>query len=579
MSSLGLSLMNWVRQRVGFGKHTDVSSFSSCKSCSRASRLVSYVTILTVSMLTPMAFAADSAKYAGKAILDTSPQVSFPDMSDGSGTRRRSLSKESATCASCHEESSPAVHLQWTRSGHYEGNIGCYECHKAEPGDEDAIRHKDYVISVIVSPKDCAQCHEKEVEQFSGSHHALAYDTSGSPDLMLAEVVEAAGHGHSAAKVSGCDQCHGSQVKVLESGQLDPLTWPNSGIGRINPDGSKGACSACHARHEFASSQARHPNTCGKCHLGEKNPIKAIYEESKHGIAFQSDIKGMNMKSSSWIVGRDYTTAPTCSTCHMSATNDLEITHDTGTRISWNNRGPVSVRPEQVGEVLGLESADTDWEERRDNMLTVCGSCHTEEYIANFYLQYDNLIHLYNNKFGIPGSQLMDVVESVLKPQQFSNKIDWIWFDLYHNEGRAARHGAAMMAPDITHWEGTYEIAKTFYNEFLPEIRNIAEKARKAGKVEEADKIIAALDEVLAQDNHQWFSPQNMQPKMQEADAEKVEGDVPTPPEQEASQPNTENVESAEDSSTSADTTDNASSDAEDKTDTHYMISMQQEAQ
>jgi len=506
MRSLGFTFATLGSGRTGFGKYKEVPSFSICQSCKNS--IVVMLTIVALSFITSSVMAADSAKYAGKAVLDGHSKVNFPDMSEGSGKRRRTLSKESATCASCHEESSPAVHLQWARSGHYEANIGCYECHQAKPGDVDAIRHKDYIISVIVSPKDCGQCHDKEVKQFAGSHHALAYNTSGSPDLLLAEVVEAtAGKGHSAAKVSGCDQCHGSDIKVLDSGQLDPLTWPNSGIGRLNPDGSKGACSACHARHEFSSAQARHPDTCGKCHLGEKNPIKAIYEESKHGIAFQSDIKGMNMKSSSWIVGRDYTTAPTCSTCHMSATNELEITHDTGTRISWNNRGPISVRPEKVDEVLGLESADTDWEERRDAMLTVCGSCHTEEYIANFYIQYDNLIQLYNSKFGIPGSKLMDVVKEVLNPQEFSNKIDWIWFDLYHNEGRAARHGAAMMAPDITHWEGTYEVAKSFYNEFIPEIRNIANKARKAGKVAEADKIIAALEEVLAQDNHKWYSP------------------------------------------------------------------------
>jgi len=519
MRNLGLSFMALNRERAGLGKHKEVSFFPKIQS--NVSSLAIVLAMVVMPFLVTSAIAAEHAKNAGKATLDRYSEVSFPDMSEGSGTRRRTLSKESATCASCHEESSPAVHLQWARSGHYEGNIGCYECHKAEPGDVDAIRHKDYIISVIVSPKDCAQCHENEVKEFSGSHHALAYNTAGSPDLFLAEVVEAAGHGVSAAKVSGCDQCHGSDVKVLDSGQLDPMTWPNSGIGRINPDGSKGACSACHARHEFASSQARHPDTCGKCHLGEKNPIKAIYEESKHGIAFESDIKGMNMKSGSWIVGRDYTTAPTCSTCHMSATNDLPITHDTGLRISWNNRGPISVRPEQVGEVLGLESADTDWEERRENMLTVCASCHTEEYISNFYQQYDNVINLYNNKFGIPGSKLMEVVKSVLKPQEFSNKIEWIWFDLYHNEGRAARHGAAMMAPDITHWKGTYEIAKTFYNEFIPEIRKIAAKARKAGKTAEADKIIATLDEIMAQDNHKWFSPSDKK------ETEKAEQTVP----------------------------------------------------
>ena len=45
----------------------------------------------------------------------------------------------------------------------------------------------------------------------------------------------AAQGGISAAAVNGCWQCHGSKVKVLEDGELDPATYPNTGIGRINP--------------------------------------------------------------------------------------------------------------------------------------------------------------------------------------------------------------------------------------------------------------------------------------------------------------------------------------------------------
>src|SRR4030042_303110 len=66
----------------------------------------------------------------------------------------------------------------------------------------------------------------------------------------------------------GCMQCHGSEIKVLPGGKFDPATWPNSGIGRINPDGSWGSCTACHTRHRFSVEQARRPAACGKCHLG-----------------------------------------------------------------------------------------------------------------------------------------------------------------------------------------------------------------------------------------------------------------------------------------------------------------------
>lgn len=152
----------------------------------------------------------------------------------------KNLSKESATCASCHRTEHPGIYQQWGRSKHYGANVGCYECHKADKDDPDAIRHKDFTIAVIVSPKDCGECHNVEADQFSKSHHAKAAEIIGSLDNTLAEVVEGdmSFHGKSPVAVNGCWQCHGIEVKVLPNGELDPTTWPNTGIGRINPDGS-----------------------------------------------------------------------------------------------------------------------------------------------------------------------------------------------------------------------------------------------------------------------------------------------------------------------------------------------------
>ena len=93
----------------------------------------------------------------------------------------------------------------------------------------------------------------------------------------------------------GCMQCHGSKVALISSDgapitvdelqpgddgkptnlaalkriiktedgrpRLHPGSWPNTGIGRINLDGSLGSCSACHSRHNFFFS-ARKLNGC-----------------------------------------------------------------------------------------------------------------------------------------------------------------------------------------------------------------------------------------------------------------------------------------------------------------------------
>ncbi len=426
------------------------------------------------------------------------------------------LSKESKECVECHKDSSPGIYQQWGESKHYRGKVGCYECHKAEAGDKDAMKHEGKLISIIVSPRDCARCHSLETKQFQSSHHAKAGRILGSLDNVLAEVVEGNNdfktpgfpHGNSAAAVNGCWQCHGSQVKVLAKGKLDPATWPNSGIGRLNPDGSEGSCAACHQRHSFSVAQARHPDTCGKCHLGPDHPQKEIYEESKHGIAFFANEAKMNLDREKWIPGEDYSKGPTCASCHMSATTEQKVTHDVGMRISWNNRPVVSVRPEVSDAKMKLPGKDVKWQQRRKNMKDVCTNCHNENWVDAFYVQYDGLVELYNEKFAKPGKHLYDLATPLLNPVKFSNKLDFTWFELWHHEGRRARHGAAMMAPDYTHWHGTYEVAKSFYSEYIPQLRELAERGLRSGdaaRVEAARKLMAGIEEVLKSDNHKWF--------------------------------------------------------------------------
>jgi hydroxylamine dehydrogenase len=426
------------------------------------------------------------------------------------------LSPESAACAKCHHKESPAIYEQWGSSKHFRGNVGCFECHQAEKGDADAFMHEGQLIATMVTPKDCGRCHQREVEEFQASHHAKAGRILGSLDNVLAEVVEG-NHGMktpgfpegvSAAAVSGCWQCHGAEVKVLKDGKLDPATWPNTGIGRLNPDGSEGSCAACHARHAFSAAQARHPDTCGKCHMGPDHPQKEIYNESKHGIAFFANQSKMNMENAKWVAGEDYSIAPTCATCHMSATRDLPVTHDVGLRISWNNRPAVSVRPDAADAKMNLPGKDVPWTKRRENMQQVCRACHDKGWVDNWYVQYDELVNLYDEKFGKPGLELYGAAKPLLKPTEFSNKLDFIWYEIWHHEGRRARHGASMMGPDYTHWHGTYEVAKHFYSEMLPELEElVARHAESADpkKKEAAAKLREVLDRHLNGTDHRWY--------------------------------------------------------------------------
>lgn len=432
------------------------------------------------------------------------------------GFTLKEISPQSESCVECHKNESPGVYEQWGNSQHFRGNVGCFECHSALEEDIDAFEHYGEFISTIVSPRDCARCHEHEVGEFNSSHHAKAGRILGSLDNILAEVVEGNNglvtegfpHGVSAAAVNGCWQCHGSEIKVLDDGKLDPATWPNTGIGRINPDGSEGACTACHSRHDFSVAQARTPATCGKCHMGPDHPQMEIFNESKHGIAYYANIDKMNMDSPKWVVGEDYDAAPNCATCHMSATKEQPVTHDVGMRISWNNRPAISVRPEVSDAKLGLPGKDVPWQTRRANMENVCLSCHNQNFIDSFYIQYDGLIDLYHEKFAKPGLALYEAAQPLLNQPKFSNKIDFVWFEIWHHEGRRARHGASMMGPDYTHWHGTYEIAKNFYTEYIPELRELAVHnlhSEDAEKKQAAEALQALLNETLASKNHRWF--------------------------------------------------------------------------
>lgn len=477
--------------------------------------------------------------------------------------------KSSTGCVECHGKQSPGIIDHWKGSTHARKGVGCVECHTADKKDVDAFVHHGATIATVVTPKDCGRCHEKEATEFGHSHHAKAGNILASLDNFLAETVEGSRvpfNPHSptpgrpditevngmASAFVGCQQCHGSKVALLgrdgsaitvddlkpgPDGQptnlaaLDqivkdddgkpkfhPGTWPNTGIGRLNLDGSKGSCSACHSRHDFSPRRARQPENCGKCHLGPDHPQKEIYEESKHGVAYRDLKEHMNLDAENWVLGKDYSQAPTCATCHMSAhSKGGEVTHDPGRRISWTNRPPVSkvLDTDKDGKLV-TETDPTkrrsliafSAEDKRTNMKQVCHHCHTPDYVNSFYKQYDDFVVLYNEKFAKPGESIMKALrtQKLITDTQFDEEIEWTWFYLWHHEGRRARHGAAMMAPDYAHWHGMYEVAERFYQELIPQAREIAEHAREEGKEDEAAAVETAIEEILKRPEHKWQS-------------------------------------------------------------------------
>ncbi|MCB1875089.1 MAG: cytochrome C552 [Chromatiales bacterium] len=426
-------------------------------------------------------------------------------------------------CVTCHASESPGLYSEWNNSQHGQAGVNCLDCHKAGKDDIDGFMHAGQRIALIVSPKDCSRCHNTEFEEMDGSHHAHAGRILASLDNLLGEVL-----GGPAVVNVGCKQCHGGEVEIGEDGKPTGDSWPNTGIGRKNPDGSEGSCSACHGRHRFSKAQARTPDTCGKCHVGPDHPHIEIYNESKHGIIYRASVDEMNLKSDKWVAGVDYSVAPTCATCHMSASPKEGKTHNVGERISWTLRPPISNKlnlvrldngqekdiPGDNPELPAVGSSPEwakgakvvevlTWEQRRQKMKNVCSACHTSSVVEGHYGQFDALVDLYNEKFARPIAAMMGELKKggYITPTPFDEKIEWVWWEIWHHEGRRARHGASMSGPDYAWWHGIYDVAKNTYFEWIPEMKEVVK--HKDGNEHFADELLKKYFGPIT--GHDWY--------------------------------------------------------------------------
>jgi hypothetical protein len=436
------------------------------------------------------------------------------------------LSDETEDCLSCHSELHPGLVSSWLASRHsrttpaqaltkpelerrvsssdiapelQEVAVGCYECHGLRiEAHGDAFEHNGYEINVIVSPADCATCHRVEADQYSRNIMSHAYGNLVDNTLYqdFTKVVNnhytyenkelVIGEGDMLTEYESCLYCHGTKVEVkglvtrdTDYGELefpDLEGWPNQGVGRINPDGSKGACSSCHTRHSFAIEIARKPSTCSECHKGPDVPAYKVYEVSKHGNIYNSKKSEFNFTNVPWRIGTDFT-APTCAACHASllvspeGTVVAERTHQYNDRLSWRLFGvpyahphPLEANLENVVNSDGLPLAvelngepvaefvlsEEQQLENNGRMKAVCLTCHSTQWVENHFLRLDNTIHRTNRMTYQATKILSDVWAGGFEkglPQGeniFDEKTERMWTTIWLFYANSTRFASAM---------------------------------------------------------------------------------------------------------------------------------------
>jgi len=108
-------------------------------------------------------------------------------------------------------------------------------------------------------------------------------------------------------------------------------------------------------------------------------------------------------------------------------------------------------------------------------MQAVCTQCHGMTWVKDHYVKLDKSVEEYNEVYYKPAKAMLDKLyaEGLLdKERFFDEKLEVEFYELWHHEGRRARMGAAMMAPDYTWWHGFYE-CKNRFNEFMAEAEHL----------------------------------------------------------------------------------------------------------
>jgi hypothetical protein len=367
------------------------------------------------------------------------------------------LARASGKCAECHYRLHYSIVHEYEMSLHAVRNVSCLECHQPT-GNQERNDHHGFVIAKRLTSGNCRGCHESIYQEFLRSRHAgvswaAVYGEKGlSPEQVTFAEQYHPGYAKrpphpfttlegQTAMTSGCEQCHS--------------------VGRPNPDGTIGTCTACHTRHTSSVAIAREPRTCGQCHMGPDHSQIEIYEESKHGVMFNARSALLDLSKAPRQLTTHDMWVPTCATCHMSGINGNKFTHDPSERLSYYLADPISKK--RAAYLMA-----------RNNMQQICLQCHTRPTVDRVYEQAEKVVEATNQRVA-EAKAIVDGLraEGLLKGPPFSTRADFVFFDLWHYDGRTAKHGAFMGGSDFVQWHGNYPMLSK-----MVELNSIARELR-----------------------------------------------------------------------------------------------------
>ena len=367
--------------------------------------------------------------------------------------------RASGKCAECHARAQYSIVHEYEMSKHAQKGITCLDCHQPAAGQEKKEHHGFTISAGRLTAGNCRACHEQIYQQFLRSRHAAPswaaiYGEKGlTPDQVnFSETFQPGGTKRpphpfvqlegSSAMTSGCEQCHS--------------------IGKPNPDGTIGTCTNCHTRHTSSVAVAREPGTCGQCHLGPDHSQIEIYEESKHGVLFNAQQKLLNLDAEpDQLTTRDMF-VPTCATCHMSGLNGVGVTHDPSERLSYFLANAITEKRPNYAAAQA-------------KMKQICEQCHTSTVVDRVYEQGAKVVENTNRRV-TEAKAIVDGLrkDGTLTGPPFSNEIDFVYFDLWHYDGRTSKHGAFMGGADFVQWHGNYPMLRK-----MAELHSMANQLRR----------------------------------------------------------------------------------------------------